>query len=232
MSVSSSRTGGETAALSCGFVLFPGVEELDFVGPWELIAMWSVYADGPQTRTMVAQSREPITCAKGMVVVPHASFEEAPRFDILVVPGGYSVFDEVRNERLLQFLAEQIGSARHVLSICSGMFLLHAAGALRHRRAATNWKALQRVRELGDVELVEERWTRDGDIWTGGGVSAGIDLTLAFIAAIAGEDVASSVQLHAEYYPGGRIYGDRHLRPDAPAYLRRLTVPADQGGTT
>lgn len=231
MNPNSSRTGGETAALSCGFVLFPGVEELDFVGPWELFAMWSVYADGPGTRMMVAQSREPITCAKGMIVVPHASFEEAPSFDILVVPGGYSVFDEVRNERLLQFLATQISGAKHVLSICSGTFLLHAAGVLRHRRAATNWKVLQRLRELGDVELVEERWTRDGDIWTGGGVSAGIDLTLAFIAAVAGEDVASSVQLHAEYYPSGRIYGDRHVRPDAPAYLRRLTARADQGDT-
>jgi transcriptional regulator GlxA family with amidase domain len=232
MNAPGSRNERETAALSCGFVLFPGVEELDFVGPWELVAMWSVYADGPRTRMMVAQSREPITCAKGMVVVPHASFEETPSFDILVVPGGYSVFDEMHNEALLQFLAKQIGGARHVLSICSGTFLLHAAGALRQRRAATNWKALQRLRELGDVEPVEERWARDGNVWTGGGVSAGIDLTLEFIAAVAGEDVASSVQLHAEYYPSGRIYGDRHRHADAPAYMRRLPAGADQDDAT
>lgn len=88
------------------------------------------------------------------------------------------------------------------------------------KRATTNWASLDRLRALGDVTVVEERVVRDGNIWTSSGVSAGIDLMLAFIADTADEETAGKVQLAAEYYPSARRYGAAHRSPMAPGYLK------------
>jgi len=96
--------------------------------------------------------------------------------------------------------------------------VLHAAGLLSGRRATTHWGSLHRLRELADVRVVEERFVRDGDVWTAAGVSAGIDLMLAFIAAEAGEETAGKVQFYADYYPLDRRYGDAAEGLEAPAY--------------
>jgi transcriptional regulator GlxA family with amidase domain len=98
--------------------------------------------------------------------------------------------------------------------------LLHRAGLLSGRRATTHWGSLDRLRALGDVTVVEERWVRDGNVWTSAGVSAGIDMSLAFIASVAGEEIAGKVQFGAEYYPSGDEYGDMRAHAKAPAYIR------------
>jgi transcriptional regulator GlxA family with amidase domain len=112
-----------------------------------------------------------------------------------------------------------------VLSVCTGAFLLHRAGLLIGRKATTHWGSVDRLRALGDVDVVEERIVNDGDIWSSAGVSAGIDLMLAFIAQTAGEDTAAKVQFGAEYFPSNRRYGSRQTHEKAPAYLRRETEP-------
>lgn len=184
--------------------------------------MWSVYAGGPETRLLVSESLEPVRCAKGMRVIPDVDFRGAPQFDILIAPGGYAVFDEMRNARLLSFLARQGGGAQHILSVCTGSFLLYAAGLLDGKAATTNWKAIDRFEELAGAPVIEERWTKAGKVWTASGVSAGIDMTLAFIAETAGEDVASKVQLHAEYFPDQRVYGNEVQHVRRPSYFHRL----------
>jgi transcriptional regulator GlxA family with amidase domain len=117
-------------------------------------------------------------------------------------------------------VAEQARACQAVLSVCTGSFVLHAAGLLAGRKATTHWASLARLRALGDVEVVEERFTRDGPIWCGAGVSAGIDLTLRFIAETAGEAAAGQVQFAAEYVPSDRVYGDIRQHPQAPRYMR------------
>ncbi|WP_407351135.1 DJ-1/PfpI family protein [Luteimonas sp. R10] len=108
-----------------------------------------------------------------------------------------------------------------MLSVCTGSFLLHAAGLLAGRKATTHWGSLERLRALGDVEVVEERFVRDGTVWSSSGISAGIDLTLAFIAETAGEDAAAKVQFASEYYPSTKRYGTLHkTHHSAPAYAR------------
>jgi transcriptional regulator GlxA family with amidase domain len=109
----------------------------------------------------------------------------------------------------LEFLRRQAAGARAVLSVCTGSIVLAAAGLLDGRAATTHWKAIPRLRAYPAVTLREERWVRDGTIWTRAGVSAGIDLLLAFIAAEDGEEAASAAQAGAEYYPDGRIYRSR-----------------------
>ena len=207
--------------MNFGFLLFPGLEELDLVGPWEMISMWSKHLQGPERCIMVAQTGEPVVCAKGMSINPHTTFVDCPPLDCLLVPGGQGTREQVDNDVLVRFVAEQARGCQAILSVCTGSFILHRAGLLAGRRATTHWSSLARLAELGGVEVVQERVVRDGNIWTAAGVSAGIDLALAFIESVAGEAVAGKVQFGAEYYPSGRRYGDLHQSPQAPAYLKR-----------
>ena len=207
--------------MNAGILIFPDVEELDFVGPWEILGMWGQHAGGPEERLIVAQSGLPVTCAKGMSVVPHVSFEECPSLDMLVVPGGQGTRKEVENEPLIAFIAGQARSCVAVLSVCTGSFLLHRAGLLSGKRATTHWNSLDRLRALGDVHVVEARFVKDGNIWTSAGVSAGVDMMLAFIARYAGEEAAGTTQAAAEYYPMAKGYGAFERHPKAPEYLKR-----------
>jgi len=103
--------------------------------------------------------------------------------------------------------------------VCSGSFVLEAAGLLKGKKATTYWNSIPKLRKTG-VLVVEDRFVRDGNVWTSGGVSTGIDLALALIADQAGEETAGKVQLTVEYYPLLRKYGSAHLSPNAPRYLR------------
>jgi transcriptional regulator GlxA family with amidase domain len=207
--------------MNFGFLVFPGLEELDLVGPWEMISLWGRSLQGPETCLMVAQNRDPISCAKGMSINPHLGFSECPPLDYLLVPGGEGIRQQVNNEVLIRFVTEQARGCQAVLSVCTGSFILHKAGLLSGRRATTHWSALPRLRELGDVTVCQERVVHDGNFWTAAGVSAGIDLALAFIESVAGETVAGKVQFGTEYYPSNRFFGAFHQSPQAPAYLKK-----------
>ena len=124
------------------------------------------------------------------------------------------------NPALIDFIRRQSAGCRAVLSVCTGAFLLHAAGLLSGQRATTHWASLDRLRALGDVEVVKERFTRSGAIWTAAGISAGMDLMLLFIAETDAEDVAPAVQLESEYFPGLRMYGSTDCRGKGSAYFR------------
>lgn len=208
------------AAMNVGVVVFPQVEELDFAGPWEMLGLWKQVADGPGSCLIVAERMESVRCAKGLSINPDVSFADCPALDFMLVPGGQGTRTEVSNPRMIEFVSTQARSCRAILSVCTGAFVLHAAGLLSGKKATTHWGSLDRLRALGDVEVVEERFTRDGNIWCAAGVSAGIDLTLRFIAEMAGEDAAGKVQLEAEYYPSGTVYGDYRRHAGAPAYIR------------
>ncbi len=203
-----------------GILLFPGVEELDVVGPWEMFALWSRLESGPRECLLIAQEEGPLTCAKGMLLLPHSSFATAPPLDVLLVPGGQGTRTEVANPVLIDFIQRQAAGCQAVLSVCTGAFLLHAAGLLGGQPATTHWASLERLRALGDVEVREERFTRSGNLWTAAGISSGIDLALRFIAAMAGDEVAGQVQLAAEYFPADTVYGAAASGGQGSGYFR------------
>ena len=207
--------------MKIGILIFPEVEELDFVGPWEIISMWSVHAEGPGQRFIVAQSTEPVTCAKGLTVIPHITFAQCPLLDVLVVPGGQGIRKEIDNESLISFIILQAKHCQAILSVCTGSFLLHRAGLLKGKRATTHWNSLDRLKACGDVNVEENRFVRDGIIWSSAGVSAGIDMMLAFIASYSGEEVAARTQTAAEYYPSAKVYGNFYKHSKAPQYLKK-----------
>lgn len=203
--------------MSFGVLIYPGVEELDFQGPWEMLGMWHTYAGGPAP-LLVARSLDPVRCAHGMRVLPDADFSCAPALTHLLVPGGFAAFDEMQQTDLMAFVRRCANAGATLMSVCSGSFILLAAGVLAGRRASTNWKVVNRLREAG-VEVVEQRYTQDGPVWTSAGVSAGIDMLLAYIVRTQGEAVAGQVQLHAEYFPEGRLYGPVPDGLARPAYV-------------
>ena len=107
--------------MNFGILVFNQVEELDFVGPWEILTMWSKIAGGPENCLVVSQSLEPITCAKGLSINPQVSFADCPMLDYLLVPGGQGTRHEVNNGELVEFVANQAKNCRAVLSVCTGV---------------------------------------------------------------------------------------------------------------
>jgi transcriptional regulator GlxA family with amidase domain len=214
-----SEDGGD-CVMKFGFLLFPELEELDFVGPWEIIGVWGEFYEGPEHRLTVSQSGDEVLCAKGLRIVPDCSFDRCPPLDYLLIPGGWGTRKEVANQELVEFVRKQARTCKQVLSVCTGAFILQAAGLLKGKRATTHWRSLDRLREFQEVSVIEQRLVRDGNIWTAAGISAGIDLALAFVADQGGEEVAGKVQLHAEYYPANAKYGSAHLTAEAPDYIK------------
>ena len=203
-----------------GFLMYPGYEELDLVGPWEMVGLWNTYANGPKC-VSIAESEGPMRCAKGLTTIPDVTFSNAPPLDYLLIPGGFAVFDAIKSPALVEFVRSTSRSAKAVLSVCTGTFILHAAGLLDGKKCATNWKFVKQLRADG-VDVREERYVADGTIWSSAGVSAGIDMILALIQEAADEESAAITQLSAEYFPEGKIYGTPQSHPIAPEYIKRL----------
>lgn len=206
--------------MNFGFLIYPGAEEMDFQGPWEIVGLWHRYAQGPRP-LLLAASDAPVCCAHGMRVLPDAGFAKAPPLTQLLVAGGFAAFEAMKDTATLDFVRRQAAAGATLMSVCSGSFVLQAAGLLCGRRASTNWKAVQRLRDAG-VDVVEERYTHDGPVWTSAGVSAGVDMLLAYIAHTRGEATAAAVQLNAEYFPEARVYGDNRSHEGVAGYIRRL----------
>jgi transcriptional regulator GlxA family with amidase domain len=182
-----------------GILLFADAEELDWAGPWEVFTM--ARRDGDAVVTL-AESPGPVRCAKGLRVLPDHTFADAPELDVLVVPGGAGRRREVDNPALLDWIRAVAPGCTRVTSVCTGAFLLHAAGLLRGRRVTTHWRSIEELRALPDVEVLEAiRHVQDGNVVTAAGVSAGIDMALWVVGRLAGVDHARATQRAMEYDP-------------------------------
>lgn len=178
------------------FVLFPDVTQLDFTGPAQVLSRL------PQAKVIVAaRDTAPIGTDSGFALLPTHSFAEAPSADVLCVPGGHGVRDALGSAATLDFVRAQASGAKWVTSVCTGAFILGAAGLLGGKRATTHW-AYHHLLPLVGAEPVEERVVEDGNTITAGGVTSGIDFALTLAAREAGEDVARTIQLALEYDPG------------------------------
>jgi transcriptional regulator GlxA family with amidase domain len=185
-----------------GILLFPDMEELDFVGPHEVLGAFAKYVDKDWDVVTVAQTAGPVRGAKGLVVVPDCSFENCPPLDVIVVPGGQGTRVEVDNKALIEFVQRTGNEATWVTSVCTGAFILSRAGFLRGRRATTYWAVHDQLRAEPDIgEVVKERFVHDGNVITAAGVSAGIDMALYLVAQLKDVEAARLTQKLIEYYP-------------------------------
>ena len=186
-------------SITTGILLFDGVEELDFAGPWEVFAMARAEGDAVVT---IAERTDPIRGAKGLRVLPDHTFDDAPELDVLVVPGGQGTRVEIDNPVLVEWITKVAPGCTWVTSVCTGVFLLHAAGPARDRQVTTHWASIDRLRDEGNVTVHEHvRYVRDGNLVTSAGVSAGIDMALWLVGQIYGEEHARVTQHAMEYEP-------------------------------
>lgn len=190
-------------AITTGILLFPDAEELDFVGPWEVLTSAATFGPGQGDRVVtIAERAEPVRAAKGLRVLPDHAFADAPALDVVLVPGGMGTRREVDNPALIDWLREAGASCRWVTSVCTGTLLLHEAGFARGRRVTTHWAFVPALRERGDVEVLEKvRYVRDGNLVTAAGVSAGIDMALWLVGQLHGPEHARAVQTYIQYDP-------------------------------
>lgn len=185
-------------------LLFDGVEELDAVGPWEVLSWWTrnFPEDGWAVST-VASSAAPVRCAKGMHIVADHAIADRPRADVFLHPGGFGTRRLMKDERHLDWLREYARDGTLMTSVCTGALCFAAAGLLRNRPATTYWDAMKLLEETDPtIELrPDDRYVDDGDVITSAGVSAGIDMALHLVRRLAGEDRARQTRRGIQYDP-------------------------------
>jgi len=184
-----------TAPMSIVFALFPGVTQLDFTGPHLVLSRL------PGARVVLAsRTGEPIE-ADGIIFGGLRRLADIERCDIVCVPGGFGATDNaIADGEFLRELRRLADGARYVTSVCTGSLVLGAAGLLRGKRAACHWAWRDLLPAFGAIPD-PARVVRDGNVVTGGGVTAGIDFALTLVAEIAGPEVAQAIQLGIEYAP-------------------------------
>jgi cyclohexyl-isocyanide hydratase len=190
-----------------GFVIFPGLTQLDFTGPFEVLSRLgtppsiSVPSKFPQSKThVVAKTMLPVLSDRGLGIMPTCTFENCPPLDLICLPGGPGVVEALADIETIDFIRRQGGRAEYVTSVCMGAFLLGAAGLLKGRRATTHWAYTDLLPLVGAIHE-KARVVRDGNVFTSGGVSAGIDFAFRIVAELAGPEVAQALQLGLEYDP-------------------------------
>ncbi len=141
-------------------------------------------------------------CAKGLRVIPDHGFDDAPKLDVVLVPGGQGTRREVSNPVLIDWLRKAGAQCTWVTSVCTGALLLHEAGFAKGKRVTTHFAFVEQLRKRGDIEVLERvRYVRDGNLVTSAGVSAGIDMALWLVGQIHGVALARQVQHYIEYDP-------------------------------
>jgi transcriptional regulator GlxA family with amidase domain len=187
-----------------GIALFEGAEELDWAGPWEVLAAWAKGwpDDGVEIFT-VARDDAVVTCAKGLRVLPDHTWESAPPLDVLVYPGGVGTRRELGDEAVLDWLRGLRARDTLMTSVCTGSLVYASAGLLEGRPATTWWGALDRLAELGTgIEVrPDDRFVDSGEVVTAAGVSAGIDMALHLVARLHSVERAQEVRRYIQYDP-------------------------------
>jgi cyclohexyl-isocyanide hydratase len=196
-------------------LVFPNLTQLDLTGPYEVLAR----LPGAETR-LLWKNLDPVHSEHGLTILPDTTFADCPPLDLVLVPGGVGINPLLEDQEVLSFLRRAAAGARWVVGICTGSLVLGAAGLLRGKRAGTHWMSRDLLRAFG-AEPVAERVVRDGNLFTGGGVTAGIDVALAVAAEIAGRAAAEAIQLAIEYDPAPPFAAGSPERVD-PAVLAQV----------
>jgi len=195
--------------LNVGILIFDNVEVLDFAGPFEVFSRTRLVPgvearrsdEGAPFRVFtVARTREPVTATGGLTVIPRHGFADAPRIDLLVVPGGFGTRRLLHDPETLDWIRGTAAAARQVTSVCTGSLLLAQAGLLQGRRATTHWASLDFLDSLGAGVTVErELRVVDDGVISSAGVASGIDMAFYLVERLFGREVADETAKYIEY---------------------------------
>ncbi|MCY0899786.1 MAG: DJ-1/PfpI family protein [Firmicutes bacterium] len=190
---------------SVGILLFDEVEVLDFAGPFEVFSLTEPLRDGdpqPFNVKTISETGTPVIARHGLIVHPDYGFENAPPFDILIVPGGPGARErEIHNDRLIQWIGDRAHEVKLLASVCTGALLLAKTGLLNGKRATTHWASYQRMEEEFPEVTVERgvKFVDEGSLVTSGGISAGIDMSFHIVKRLLGTDIATKTARRMEY---------------------------------
>jgi transcriptional regulator GlxA family with amidase domain len=192
-----------------GILIFDGVEVLDFAGPFEVFSRARLRPGVESRRSeesapflvfTVAKSNMPVTATGGLQVIPRYAFADAPRIDLLVVPGGFGTRQLLTDTETLDWIRRIAADARQVTSVCTGSLLLAKAGLLEGRRATTHWGALDLLGSLDSgVKVEREQRVVDDGIISSAGVASGIDMAFYVLEHLFGREVANETARYIEY---------------------------------
>jgi transcriptional regulator GlxA family with amidase domain len=190
--------------LDVAILLFPEVEVLDFAGPFEVFSVASRIHRGTEHRpfrvSTVAAERMPVPARHGLPVIANYSFEEQPRADVLIVPGGI-VDQPLGDAKTLAWLSAATREAALTASVCTGAFLLARIGLLKGRKVTTHWEDIPELRATHpDLTVVEDvPYVDGGRVVTSAGISAGIDMSLHLVSRILGVAAAQATARQMQY---------------------------------
>ena len=204
--------------------LYPNVTHLDFTGPHQVLSRL------PGATVTVASMGGVDIEAEGLVFARLADLSKIERCDVLCVPGGLGTTDAMLDEAFMGEIRRLGEGAKYLTSVCTGSLILAAAGFLRGKRAACHWAWRELLEPFGAV-VDDSRVARDGNIITGGGVTAGLDFAFVMLAELAGETLAKSVQLGLEYAPSPPFNSGRPelAAPEILAAVNARMAPLAQG---
>ena len=191
-----------------GILIFDGVEILDFAGPFEVFSRTRLVPGAESRRSeesapfrvfTVAKARAPISTTGELTVTPHYGFADAPKIDLLMVPGGWGTRPLLNDPETLDWIRRTASGSRQITSVCTGSLLLAQAGLLADRRATTHWAALDFLETLKVGKVEREPRVVDDGVITSAGVASGIDMAFYVVERIFGREVADETAHYIEY---------------------------------
>lgn len=181
-----------------GVLIFPQVEELDFVAPFEVLSYSNKIKPGSTQVLLIAENSQPVEAFNGMKVIPHTTIANSPPLDILIVPGGKGRLAAMKNSAILEFIEAQSHCAQFISSVCTGALILAAAGLLTNKQATTYHTAFDELKTYS-VDVLTQKVVHDGQIITAAGISSGIELGLYLLKLLFGPSMAQEVADKIEY---------------------------------
>lgn len=185
--------------LTIGILIFPQVEELDFVGPFEVLSYVNKIQPNSTKILLVAETSDPLCAFNGMKIIPDTTLKNCPALDILVVPGGQGRLVAMKNSAIIEFIKKQMSLAKYITSVCTGAFLLAEAGLLTGKKATTYHTAFSEL-ESYSVQVLPEKVVQNGKIITAGGVSSGLELGFYLLKQLFGLAISQEVARKIEYH--------------------------------
>ena len=196
--------------INVGIFIFDEVEVLDFAGPFEVFSRTRLLKGAESRRSndsapfnpfTVSIDTKPLTATGGLKIIADYTFNNFPKIDILIVPGGYGTRTLLNNEILLKWIKAVSDKANITASVCTGSLLLAKAGLLEGKRATTHWGAIEALKSISkDIQVITERRVVNDEIITSSGVSSGIDMAFMIVENLYGEEVASDTSKYIEFH--------------------------------
>jgi len=196
--------------INVGIFIFDEVEVLDFAGPFEVFSRTRLLKGAESRRSndsapfnpfTVSIDTKPLTATGGLKIIADYTFNNFPKIDILIVPGGYGTRTLLNNEILLKWIKAVSDKANITASVCTGSLLLAKAGLLEGKRATTHWGAIEALKSISkDIQVITDRRVVNDEIITSAGVSSGIDMAFMIVENLYGEEVASDTSKYIEFH--------------------------------